>query len=211
MSSITKVAKVVAAFAVVGLAAISVPAAVIAPGQTLFPPTQEPDPVGGTVLFSTNASFTSSSFSGFLTSKVIFGDSANQFGGLTFTYQFTLTGGPQAASQLTVTSFGNLLVDVGFNAQGSAVTLTAPTVINRSLDGNVLRFGFFGNDVQPGSTSALLVAQTSSTIWSISDAALIDGQSVNVVTIAPLPIPEPGTVSLLAIGLGMLAFFRRQR
>ena len=208
--SIKQFTKAALAVTLVSLTVVSVPAAILAPGATIIPAPSVP-PVAGNLLYSTSVSFASSSFSGLLTSSVYNQDANNPLGGLTFAYQFTLTDGPQAASQFTVTSFGLFGVDAGWVGAGGLAPITAPTLINRSVDGNVVRFGFFGVDVKPGETSALLIARTSAFSWTPSDAALIDGQSVNVSSLAPLPIPEPGSLSLLVVGLGMLAFFRRQR
>jgi hypothetical protein len=209
--SIKQLTKAALVVTLVSLAVVSVPAAILTPGSPLIPATPVAPVTGAHEIFSTTANFTSSSFTGVLTSSVYDQDANNPFGGLTFAYQFTLTSGPEAASQFTVTSFGLFEVDAGFSSSGTLLPLTAPTFLSRSVDGNVVRFGFFGVDVKPGETSALLIARTSAFSWTPSDAALIDGQSVNVASLAPLPIPEPGSLSLLAIGLGMLVFLRRQR
>lgn len=207
---IAKLAKVAAVVVLTSMAAASVPAAVLVPtGDTAYNPATPGLGAGSTSIFSTTANFNSSSFLGFLTSTV-WNEPTNP-NGLTFTYQFSLTSGPHAASQLTVTSFGDLWVDAGYSTDGSAVPVVKPTLATRSSDGDVIRFGFFSPDVSPGNMSALLIVRTSSSVWSHSDAALINGQAVNVASLAPMPIPEPGSLSLLALGLGMLAFFRRQR
>src|ERR1700744_1783988 len=68
----------------------------LAPGGFVAGP-GEVSPVGGTTLASINIPFSSTSFTGVLTSTVIAGDVSNPLGGLTFTYQYSINTGPDSS------------------------------------------------------------------------------------------------------------------
>jgi PEP-CTERM motif len=175
----------------------------------------EADPVGGTNVYSMTSAFSSLALSGTLTSQVIGGAMNNPLGGLTFTYFFDLSGASiDAASTFTVSSFAGFQTDVSYtNAPaGLIVGGVAPVQFSRSSgSGSVVRFSFLGSEVNPGEFSALLVIQTDAQMWDFSNAALIDGQSVNALSLAPQAIPEPGTLGLLVAGLGFVGFILRRK
>ena len=75
----------------------------------------------------------------------------------------------------------------------------------------VVGFSFLGSPVSliPGSSSVLLVVQTSSPVYTSGTASIIDGSAVaGVATYAPTP--EPATLTVLAIGIAGVLFRRRQ-
>ena len=98
---------------------------------TVMPAQPSLFPIGGTVLQSLTAPFSSSVMSGTLTSQVISGDTSNPFGGgLTFTYRLTLTpNSVDDASQISIGSFAGFLTDVSYNLSLGG---TAPTTFSRS-------------------------------------------------------------------------------
>src|SRR5690606_30698226 len=126
------------------LPAVSLSAAPLLPGSALLAPA-EPDPNGGVVLASLNATFSGTDtstgrfFSGVLTSQVISGDLNNPLGGLTFTYQFTID--PESTTSIarfTIDPFDDFDVDVSYLA-GTGVI---PHIVDRTSTGDVIGFSF---------------------------------------------------------------------
>ena len=185
-------------------------AALITPGQTIYA-VSEPDPSGGTILATSGpVPFASATFSGTLTSTVIFGDTNNPWGGLTFTY--LLADDPGSATEigrLTTNGFAGFQTDVSYQL-GNGV---APALTDRSIGlGDVVGFSFLGAPVGPGNLlpgqfSELMVVQTASSTFAQSFSSVIDGGVVSVPSFAP--VPEPATLALLS--LGGLALIRRRR
>lgn len=165
-------------------------------------------PVGGTVLDTVTAPFTSSTIDGTVVSQVISGDSSNPYGGLTFTYSLSMnTFGTDSASEMTVGSYGGFLADVSYDLTGSEV---APSNFTRSStgDGSVIRFSWSnGGGIMPGEEGALIVVQTAAKAFTPASGGVIDSQTVNISTLAP--VPEPGTASLFLAALGAFAVWRR--
>jgi hypothetical protein len=194
-----------------GVLAIAQPASAIylIPGSGLVPSVGEADPVGGAVVASLSVPFSSASLSGILTSQVISGDTANTLGGLTFTYQFALdSGSTHSANQLTASSFAGTQTDVSYLI-ASGIN---PTFFERTAGGgDLVRFYFFGNDVDPGQSSALLVIQTDALSWTPTTVAIINGSAVNVNSLAPAPVPEPSVAALLIPGLVFARFLSKRK
>ena len=165
-------------------------------------------PTGGTVLDTITTPFTSSTIDGTVVSQVITGDSSNPYGGLTFTYSIFLNNfSSDSLSEMTVGSYGGFTANVSYDLTGSEV---APSNFTRSTTGNgdTIRF-YFSNSggLQPGQTGALVVVQTAALSFTPALGSVIDSQSVNISTLAP--IPEPGIASLFVAGFGALALWRR--
>ena len=187
---------------------ISAQAAPLGPGGAI-PSSPEPDPLGGVVVASTNVLFTGLNLSGSLTSTVIAGDITNPFGGLTFTYQlFNSVAGVDSMGRLTVNGWDALPTDVSHQIPLAGL---APFAATRDANGNVVGFNFFGPELMPGMTSAVLVVQTSLPTFTDSFASVINGSVVSpIYTFAP--VPEPTTIALVGLGLvGVLALRRRRR
>lgn len=165
-------------------------------------------PVGGTVLDTVTTPFTSSTIDGTVVSQVISGDSSNPYGGLTFTYSLSMnTFSSDSASEITIGSYGGTIDDVSYNLTGSEV---APSNFTRSStgDGSTIRFLFSnGGGLMPGQTGALIVVQSSATAFAPAVGGVIDSQTVNISTLAP--VPEPGIASLFLVALGAFSVWRR--
>lgn len=192
--------------------------ALLGPGGFVFPPPPGVNPTG-TLLASTTTPFLSSSLNGTLISRVYSGDSTSPLAGLTFTYQIILSpSSPSAASQLSVSRFDSFVTDVSFF--GAGPTNVAPSFISRSSEGgtvgDVMQFHFGPpgpiESLVPGSTSSLLIVQTSALQFQPTTASIIDGVAVpNIASLAPLSVPEPGTAVLSLAGLACLALVRRKK
>ena len=183
----------------------------------------EPDPIGATYLYSTNVSWGASfSFSGTLTTSVLTNDSSNPFGlnDLTFIYQFSISSntGPvnHPGTQISIGNFSTFLTDVSYQA-GTGIV---PFQVNRSgesvTEGDTIEFGFSQltgfSFVKPGTNSAVLVVQTSATLWQQSIASITDSSAFpNIPTLAPVDVvPEPTTVALFSFGVvGIVGMKRR--
>jgi hypothetical protein len=181
------------------------------PGATVVA-SAEPDPAGGTVLATTGpVPYTASNFSGTLTSTVIAGDATNPYGGLTFVYQVTNSSASiNSIGRATFLDFTGWLTDVSFQTPLAGL---APALADRGAAGDFVGFTFvpapLGPGVlMPGMSTAQLVVQTNAPAWKNSIANVIDGSVAgNILALAPA-VPEPATVSLLA--LAGLALLRRR-
>ncbi|MDE3099838.1 MAG: hypothetical protein KGJ88_10220 [Verrucomicrobiota bacterium] len=181
----------------------------LAPGGFLSPAPAEPDPIGGSVLYTTSVGWgpSLSGLGGTLTSSVLTGDASNPYGGLTFTYQFNIAPvATDSASGIALGGFAGFLTDVSFRLASGV----APTYVTRSGSGDDVTFNFFTPDVVPGQSSALLVVQTDAHSWKHGITSIIDHSAVpNIGTLIPAVPDAANTGWLLCIGLCALAFFGR--
>ena len=208
MQTIGAIAPIIVTFVLLGGIAPSADAALLLPNTTIAA-VAEPDPIGGTVIANSGpVAFSSGTINGTLTSQVIQG-ATNPLGGLTFTYLLTLNGGsPDAVERFSISAYDAFSTDASYN---TSVGATAPTTISRSLNGNVIGFNFPAPaTLPPGATSRLLVVQTNAPSHAVTTASVINGTTATVTSFAPLAVPEPGTVSILALCAGRLLLKRRR-
>jgi hypothetical protein len=163
------------------------------------------------LITSINIPFSSTSFSGILTSSVYGNDASNPFGAgsLTFTYQYSITEGPDSSEGISLGGFLGFNTDVTYQTPAAGVP---PVLDSRSLNGNNIEFNFIPQ-ITPGSSSALLVVQTDARIFNIGTSTVLDNTgSPNVAILAPLAVvPEPTSAAFVLLGLGVLATVRRLR
>ncbi len=182
----------------------------LAPGGLVAGP-GEVSPVGGTTLASINIPFSSTSFTGVLTSTVIAGDVSNPLGGLTFTYQYSINAGPDSSGGISLGGFGGYLADVGYQIPVPPTGVAAPAFENRSINGN--NIDFFFSSIPVGDSSALLVIQTDAQSFGVNTSTVFDNTgSPNVAELAPVTLvgtPEPTSAVFVLLGLGVLASARR--
>ena len=171
----------------------------------------EPDPVGGVVVAGPLLStFAGAAFGGTLVSTVIAGDASNPLGGLTFTYQILGDSrSTNAIGRITIKDYTQWLTDASYQVPAAGLQ---PTLMDRSIPGDVIGFSFIGQPIgagalAPGAVSAVLVVQTNAPAFAPGLANVIDGSVAgNIPTFAP--VPEPVTLCLFAMG-GLLALRRR--
>jgi hypothetical protein len=215
-----------AAIAIVAFPFNATQASSLTPGGTVGPPAAaEFNPSSGaTVLYSTNAPFSSAVFSGLLTTMVLTNDASNPFGGLTFVYQIAVgAGSTHAVSQLSISSYGAFLTDVSYTNPPASSDIS-PAFMSRSSEGgsigDVVRFNFgiFGPPpLSAGDTSALLVVQTDSLNWQFTTASVADGVAApGIASLAPVsapvvPVPEPDSLVISLAGLMGLMLNRRPK
>ncbi len=209
----------------VSLVSFSFPARAISlpPGSVSFFVPGESDPVGA-LLSSTTSSFASAAgpnaFTGTLVSEV-WNDASNPFGALTFTYRlFSDSTSLASLSGLILEGWGSIPVDASYQFPASG---TPPAAVDRSLNGDVIRFSFtapsFGSGTIPaGGSGALLVLQTSSQDWERNVANVSGGSTVSGVSIfAPFApsasaVPDGGsTMMLLGAALAAVEGLRRKK
>jgi len=172
-------------------------------------------PVGASLVASSNVPFNGLDFannilfSGSLLSSVYSGDTSNPYGGLTFTYQLSsLPSSVNAIDRLTLNRFSGVQADVSYTGAG-----IVPSRASRTANGDLIAFvfedGLFLPSLVPGGSSPILVIQTSSQVYDIGNASIIDGATASVPTYTPLAVPEPTTLALSALGILALAARRK--
>lgn len=180
----------------------------------------EPEPVGATLIASTNVSFAginffgNTNFTGTLLSQVWSGDTSNPFGGLTFTYRLQNNSSSlDALGRLTLSSYAGYQTDVSFNGPG-----VVPLNAVRSVGGNQIDFNLlsgppnFQHNLIPGASTPVLILQTDSLIYNLGNASVIDTAVANAVALVPTAIvPEPTTLALAGLGLLATAMRRKLR
>jgi hypothetical protein len=174
----------------------------------------EVEPVGATLLATTNVSFSGIDagnnvlFSGTLTSSVWSGDTSNPYGGLTFTYQLTSAlSSLHTIDRFTLNSFSGLLTDVGYN--GAGIVPIRAVRPGSDLIAFVFENALFQPTLGPGLSSATLVIQTDSLYWAIGSGSVIDGATASVSAFAPIAVPEPTSMALVGLGVAALLFRRK--
>jgi hypothetical protein len=187
---------------------VNAPALSLTPNSSILLPA-EAEPVGASLVDSTTINFSALTFSGTLTSKVWSGDTSNPFGGLTFSYEISnnlLSTDP--IDRFTLSSYAGFLVDASYAGPG-----VVPTTVTRNPAGNQISFNFSGiseGTLIQGSSSPVLILQTSAATYQNSIGGVINSSTVNVATFAPLAVPEPTTAALLALGAIALGWRRKQ-
>ncbi len=137
----------------------------------------------------------------------------NSTGGDDFVYQLTNTGpvsvNTDSFDALALSSFGNRYTDVDYEADGGAY----PDGANRSSDGTVINYDFTADPVVAQQDTDLLIIKTLSTSYTMGVATVIDNAQGTVQTSVPygsvVMVPEPGTLAVMTLSLGLLARRRR--
>jgi len=148
-------------------------------------------------------------FTGTLTSQV-FSDPLT--GGLDFTYQVTNTGGPDSMHTISLTSYSGYPTNIDYVTGSGQVTYD---FVNRiaPLAGFSINADYSQptSAIAPGLTTDIIIVQTPATSFDTNGITnVIDGGTARVESYEPAPIPEPASLSLLAVGAGALIGRRRR-
>jgi PEP-CTERM motif len=194
-------------------------AALLTTGSVLFPAPAGPNVGGALIAGPLVEPFSTSTFSGVLTSEVFTNDPTNPFGltDMTFVYQILNTSAQPLddIARMTVGSFSGYLTDVVYVAGTGTQN---PAYFDRPTDSTVgISFApapLGSGVILQSENSDVLIIHTNATTFRFNQASLIDSTTTNPgpQTYAPVGTPEPSTFVLAALAaMGLLAVARRRR
>jgi hypothetical protein len=137
-----------------------------------------------------------------------------------FTYQLTNTApmgdGSDSFARMTMSSFLGYSVDADYEANTGLIQTgdpgdVAPNEVDRNSYGSVVGYDF-ASMINPTGESDILVILTNGTTYTMGSATVIDNTNGSVVTSVPYGttvVPEPTSLAMIAVSLGMLARRRR--
>jgi hypothetical protein len=142
-------------------------------------------------------------------------------GGLDFVYQLTNTGPNNSTAdtfeRLTLNSFANFTTDVDYEANTGLIGQPSPNApvpgdvpameVDRSTNGSVVGF-VLTQPLTPTSQTDEFIVRTNATEVTLGSASVIDGFQGSAITEVPA-VPEPASMGLVAVSLGLLARRRR--
>jgi hypothetical protein len=157
--------------------------------------------------------------------------------GYDFVYQLTNTGANNTNSdsfdRITMSSFAGYSVDADYDASTGMVENdpegvppsnisslspgdVAPDEVDLSSDGSVVGYSFpLGGEVAPQEVTDYLIVRTDSASYTMGSATVIDALQGSVPTQVPfgavVQVPEPGSIALIVVSLGLLARRRSAR
>jgi VPDSG-CTERM motif len=180
------------------------PGGLVVPG----PGTGQPPPGSTLVASLLNQPFSTTTFSGNISTFVYSGDPANPNGGLDFVYVIHSDATSRdAITHLGIGNFAGLLTDVvqNFNGAGSAPAIRA----TRSLNGDVVDFDF---NLPRGRNTFFFNVRTNGTTYHVDTVGISDHTGTTANALLPgTGVPDGGTtVALLGIALAGVEGLRRR-
>jgi hypothetical protein len=171
---------------------------------------------GGTLLDSAITNISNSSYNGIARSAVY--DTGT---GLDFYYQFTnnasSVNGLERFSAYNFSSVGSATVLDVYQTAGPFGIFVAGTEQSDYADRTglgVIGISFVPNGaskINPGTTSYTQIIRTNARAYTTGNFGLLDGIGDNAKGFATSAVPEPGTSTLMLVGLAVCALFTRRR
>ena len=165
---------------------------------------------GGTLDASLSDTFSTSTFSGSIESRVYSGDANNAYGGLTFAYQVTMD--PNISGDVAHVSLNGLFdnpVDAAYDPGSTGGWVIPVSADEPTPYGSGVAFDLTAPSLSAGATSAWLMVYTGMNGYGRDSASLQDGLNTSANILAP--IPEPESIAMLITGLGLMGFIARRR